>query len=117
MKNSGYTLIEMVLAMVIFCVLMLCSAPFFGFGHKQVYKAGETGYSLQLAKDKVEILKAGTYDGIPVSSHTVHYYKGLTYDAYYGASEVYTVDEQYKVVYVTVAWSAQEVNLHTIISP
>jgi prepilin-type N-terminal cleavage/methylation domain-containing protein len=55
MKHTrGFTLVEVMIASIIFAIVMLYGISFFTFGRKPVVKAQETNFALQLAEDDME---------------------------------------------------------------
>lgn len=72
MRNSrGFTLIEVVVAAVIFALTMLFGLAFFLYGQKNMASAYETTTMLQVAKSRLETEKTREYASIIAIAPTV----------------------------------------------
>ncbi|MBN2407195.1 MAG: type II secretion system protein [Elusimicrobia bacterium] len=121
-RNKGLTLIELIIAIVIFASITLASVAYFGGSRKQAVKAKNMNFALQLAENQLESFKSMEYDRVRGSSPATYRKYGTTFHRYYAASELNTFDEVYKVIQVSVTWRAdgadeRVIRLFTIISP
>ena len=120
-NNSGVTLIEVIIAMLIVTIIALVSTTFFILGKKGTMDAKKASYALQLAEDKVEFFKSTAYSSITSSALETFTRFGTDFARFYVASELYTYDERYKVVGISITWptdgKSKSMNLFTIIAP
>ncbi|MFC2048947.1 prepilin-type N-terminal cleavage/methylation domain-containing protein [Elusimicrobiota bacterium] len=120
-KERGFTLAEVLIALIIFTSVSLISIAYVGFGKKQDVNAKRQVYGLKLAEDQIEMYKTMSYDSIADQPSTIHSKYGTDFTRSYSASELQTTSDKYKVVSVTITWNAssgpQKVNLFTIVSP
>jgi prepilin-type N-terminal cleavage/methylation domain-containing protein len=56
-KTQGFTLIEVMVAAILFAGTMLYGIAFFSFGQKPVASTQETNFALQIAEDDMEQVK------------------------------------------------------------
>lgn len=108
--------------MVIFATISLVSVAYYTYGKKSTVKAKRSIFALQLAENRLELSKTAPYSAVSSSAYTIHTRYGTQFRRYYAASELYTTDERYKVVAITVTWTTEEglekaINLFTLISP
>jgi prepilin-type N-terminal cleavage/methylation domain-containing protein len=110
-KKNAYTLIEVLIAMLIFSINMLFAVVFFTYGQKKGITVDETGYALNLAKANIEQWKTLTYDNIlsgPVSSGSDDSHVGDTRCVYAWQVFVTPVNDpingEYKIIQTTVTW-------------
>ncbi|MFH1414465.1 MAG: prepilin-type N-terminal cleavage/methylation domain-containing protein [Elusimicrobiota bacterium] len=120
-NNKGFTLMEIVVALVLFSSIALTSVAFFSYGQKQGVKAKRVNYALEIAEEEIEILKTKSYNDLGSMGPQAHTRYGTVFNVNYAANEVGTYTEAYKVVTVTVTWSAdgrqRNIELFTILSP
>lgn len=117
MKNTrGFTLIEVVVALVIFSLTMLFGLSFFVYGRKNMQGAYETTTMLQVAKDKIETEKTRAYDSI-ISIAPVVVPKGSVIPYDYTITQTVSVETTLsgplgcsnvnsKIIDVTVSWTS-----------
>ena len=60
-NRKGFTLVEVMVASIIFSIVMLNGLAFFSFGKRPVIRAQETSFALQLAEDDLEAAKMYGY--------------------------------------------------------
>lgn len=120
-KRWGFTLIEVLVAMGIFFGVVMASVAFFSYGRRQGSESNREDYALQLAEDRIEILKTMGYDDISDQGEQTYSRFGTTFNQRYAASELYTYDEVYKVITISVTWTSdgeqKDVKLFSVISP
>jgi len=122
--NKGYTLIECMLAALIFVLVMLYGFVFFTYGQRDIEDIKITSYATTLAKDAIELLKSKDYDDI-ISTQTVvetfFRYNTQFIRTYGVVSEINTNSERYKIVFSSVSYQIsnvpKEISIQTIISP
>ena len=120
-KNKGVTLVELLVAVVIFSIFALGSLAFFGFGKKRSLKSPQVDYAMQLAEDQVELLRTMAYDAVTGSTGNDSFTKyGTTFNRWYATSEFYTYEEVYQVVTISVTWTVdgqqKNVSLYSVIT-
>jgi len=122
-KFNGFTIVEILVAVVIFSTIALASIAYYTYGRRSGIEAKRANYALRLAEDQLELFKSMPYDSVASSAHRVYYKHGAQFTRYYAASQRYSYDENYKVVTVSVTWTSDNGNkkegleLFTIISP
>jgi prepilin-type N-terminal cleavage/methylation domain-containing protein len=144
-KNSGYTLIEVLIAMLIFAINMLFAFTFFTYGNQSKVRSEETNFALNIARDEIEAVKAVDYDHIPLDNTVpvtiIHEgtkagettagkstrkdytdsktSQRLTYTYWVGVQEIKNWNDRYMIVQATVTWRDGEkaVSLTTIVAP
>ena len=125
MNYRGYTLIECMLAALIFALIMLYGFGFFTYGQRDIEDIKITSYATTLCKDAIELLKTKDYDDIistqPVVVETFNRFNTQFKRTYGVISEVNTTSEKYKIVFSSVSYQIsnvpKEVSIQTIISP
>ncbi len=119
-KNKGFSIVEVMVAILVIFITMLFGLSFFSFGHKDIAKGKHVTYAVQLAKDEIEVIKAAQYPYIPVTGNTTFIKYGVNFLCSYGSNEIANDVEQYKIIFVTVTWTAdsvpQMISLHTIVT-
>jgi prepilin-type N-terminal cleavage/methylation domain-containing protein len=124
-KNKGFTLIETMMAMMIFVIVMLFCLTFFVFGNRRLAKANEVSYAVQLAKDDMESVRAVAYNlVVPAGATSItNPQTGIAFTRVRGVQTVGAAGETYKIISVTVTWRAADTNnpmsvsVHSIASP
>jgi prepilin-type N-terminal cleavage/methylation domain-containing protein len=137
MKARGFSIIEVVVAVAIFSIVMLCSLSFFSFSNNIMRRAREQDYALRIAKNEILTCKIACVSSCPpfrdpTEQPVIRYHVipelGLTYCSDLGWNQagsdfgtpVNTYADWYKVVTVTVTWnstidrSTNSVSLHTM---
>ncbi len=126
-KTTGITLIEMIIAIVIFSVVTLGTSTLFYYGNKQKVDSKIYYYAVGLAEDTIEKVRAMndyTYSGVPAYTSATYNKYGITFSLERSAKDEYSYDgvhavNRYKVISTTVTWQdrngvTQSVDLHTI---
>ena len=125
-KEAGFTLVEVLVAILVFSFTMFLGLTIFRYRHKHIIRSREVKFGLGLAGDRTETLKTDEYDQVPpLDQHlqTTHSRYGTIFTCDYWANEIITSTERYKVVSVTVTWISagttldKEINVRTIFSP
>ncbi|MFC2062233.1 prepilin-type N-terminal cleavage/methylation domain-containing protein [Elusimicrobiota bacterium] len=117
----GFTLTEVIVASVILLVLMLYGLSFFSSGGGTgMRQARVVNYALQIGENRIEEIKAGSYDDILASSFTQHMKYGTTFYRNYTSKEINNLEEKYKILYITMTWidngETKQIFLNTIIA-
>ena len=133
--SGGFTLIEVMVAAMLFAIVMLYGLSFFVYGSKPMVRAGEYNFALGLAKNEVEYVKTIQYSVLSAAAPANAYHSssgelhnGLAYVPATSISRVFSGNkvgeyfEEYIVVTATVSWNArdrgnQNVVLTTLVSP
>ena len=110
-NNSGFTLVEMLMAMLVFTVVMLFGFSFFEFGRKAISKAEKKEIAIEIASGKLETAKAGLY-GLIVNESNSEIIEGCTYYCQLTVTD----NVSYKIIQETVTWINGSVGLTTIIA-
>lgn len=122
-SQAGYTLVEVMLASILFGIIAIYGLSFFTFANKNKASAKEVSFALQIAKDKLEDVKAQHYVDIPVTAvpetMIIQSPEGIDFTRSFNVSADNSSDEEYRILYVTVTWnrSLQPVALNTIVRP
>lgn len=120
-NSSAFTLVEVLVAIVIFGIAWVSVLSFFTFGTQKRVAAQKTNFALQLAKDKIEHMKAQDYYAVDVSSDEITTNFGIVFTVNWGTSPELTEPdgEKYKIAIATITWpnAVSSVILKTIISP
>ena len=130
--KKGITLVEILVAIVIFSVVALGSMVFFSVGRKYSRRGEVIEYANILAEDVAQNAKGRPYEDITgsyTSPQTIIRY-GATYQRWYGSRWVHydpipgvrDSGEDYKIISITVTWTtdtgaSDTVTLYTVISP
>lgn len=120
-SEKGITLVEVMLASIIFLFISLGSIYFFGAGSEKGAKAKHVGYAVGLAERGLEELKAWSYDNVAVSvaaSAAPQTYQRYGVDFRKGYTQ--TPSPDYNVYSVSVTWTnadgqQQNIELFTIL--
>jgi len=74
-SEKGFTLLEMMVAIIIFAVVMIGGLSFFVYGRSDISREGHRRAALELASQRLEELKAADYSKIePYSCYGVYDY-------------------------------------------
>jgi prepilin-type N-terminal cleavage/methylation domain-containing protein len=122
-KTRGYTLVEVIIAMIIFAINMLFAITFFTYGNQSRVRSEETNYALNIARDEIETLKSKNYESITVTASTPvsrKFEDDIQYNYWVGVSEINGSEGKYKIIRATVTWTKSEpksISLSTVVSP
>ena len=112
--QKGMTLVEVMVAMIIFVIGMVGGLTYFLYGRGHISQSQHRRGALQLASQKIEELKATDYSSITDDSDNITV-DGTSYSRVWDESTV----GDYKEITVTVSWNqggTQEVELVSIIA-
>ena len=122
-KNNGFTIVELVIAMTIFSIAMLYGLSFFVYANMNHASSGESSYGLQLAKDVLENAKSNGYISIPVGNVVVSHTSpsGLVYGIKRTVTEIKNSTGIYKEITAEITWTdshsiARQATLKTILA-
>jgi prepilin-type N-terminal cleavage/methylation domain-containing protein len=121
-KNPGFSLIEVMVAVAIMAIVSITSIAYFGTMAGKTQDVKHDDYAIKLAADKIEQIRSESYwaasPGAPVEAIPQF---GVTFYRGFMASEPSLPQGRFKVIVVTVTWMADgamhEINLATRISP
>lgn len=125
-RYNGYTLIEVILAIVIFVVIMTAGLSLFSYGRSDINLSGHYRQAKELAEQKLEELKKQVlYDDLANENEDITI-EGITFNRITTITEEFEDEELYelegllKTLEVEVLWTEkghqQKVTLKTIIS-
>ena len=129
-KNKGFTLIELIIAMVIFFMVSVSSAVYYYNGRRNDIRLRDADSRFQYGEGLMELLKAQSYTAYDpyningTNAETITKYE-RDFTRNYGAIEVYINNETYKILVVTSSWDTghlgeniiSDIGLFTIVSP
>lgn len=135
-KERGFTIIEVIVAIFIFTVVMLCGMSFFSFGSKVLMQAREQQYALQLAKQVMTTKDSRDHTHCPIFTKESYRPRILTYfvpevaqtytaifsweqvnNPYgYTAGQSSSTFDWYRIVWVTVTWRSHADQLNRSLS-
>ncbi len=124
--SKGFTLVEVMIAVIIFSITMLYGLSFFAFSARHVAKAKDYTFALQLARDALESAKLDAYDAVPIHpdarTATMPSEEGIQFSSRLTSRVVAAANaEPYKLVTVDVNWVDNgmplQISVNTIISP
>jgi len=114
-RASAMTIVEVALALAIVTIVIVGCTMIFAAGRGQIGRQKNFRIAAQLAAEKIEDFKAGSYSDIEDDTESV-YFDGDTYNR-----NTFVADSNsYKTVRVAVSWGASNepnVSLFTIIAP
>ncbi len=117
MNKRGFTVIEILVALLLFSVGALALAKM------QVISVKGSGFNKEatsataLAQKKMEELKGGFYTSVTSNATGVtDQIAGITYTTTWTSSETGNTPTRYKTVAVTVTWGTKSITITTIIS-
>ncbi|MBU0534529.1 MAG: prepilin-type N-terminal cleavage/methylation domain-containing protein [Candidatus Omnitrophica bacterium] len=64
-RRRGFTLVEVMVAIVIFAIVMIGGFVFFFYGRVHIVNANHQRMALELTKEKIELWKESGYTSIP----------------------------------------------------
>ncbi|MBN1391923.1 MAG: prepilin-type N-terminal cleavage/methylation domain-containing protein [Sedimentisphaerales bacterium] len=117
-SKTAFTIVEVMVAVLIVAIVVIGGSFLFVMGKAQISRQKRFRAATQLASQKLEQLKAGSYDSIADESNSV-VLEGITYTR--------IVDQEpdanglYKQVTVTVGWNqgaaSHDISMVTCIAP
>lgn len=120
-NQKGVTLVEIMVAILIFTIVMLGGLVFFFYGRAHISHSNHQRAALGLAKERMEMWKADDYDNITTQTHSTVSLGGIQFSPGTELMNEETYDSDgYKEVRVTTSWQEKgntcEVQLVTIIA-
>jgi prepilin-type N-terminal cleavage/methylation domain-containing protein len=121
-KKKGVTLVEVMVAIVIFTIVMVGGFVFFFFGRSYIAHSNHQRMALELTKEKIEMWKGSTYASIPSTQNESSIsLGGVQFTRNTSAPETHDTDGSvYKQLTITTSWqergSTYNVQLLTIIA-
>ena len=116
---TGVTLIEVMVAIVIFLIVMLGGFAFFFYGRTHISRSNHQRMALELTKERIELWKADDYDHIVNQNELNIPLGGIQFNRNTAVNEI-IVGGVYREVTVTTSWQERgspcSVQLVTIIA-
>jgi len=117
--KSGITIVEVMVAIVIFTILILGGFASFFYGRSHISHSNHERMALELTKEQIEILKATPYDELPEEDDENITLGGIQFNRNTVISDG-TGGGVYKEITVTTIWQEQgnpvSVQIATIIA-
>ncbi|MDD5454618.1 MAG: prepilin-type N-terminal cleavage/methylation domain-containing protein [Candidatus Ratteibacteria bacterium] len=118
-SKAGVTLVEVMVAIIIFTIVMVGGFVFFFYGRSYIAHSNHQRMALELTKEKIEICKAFGYDSVVLDPGTGVLLGGIQFTRSVAVNET-SLNGTYKTVTVTTSWQERgnnyDVKLVTIIA-
>ncbi|MCB4792021.1 MAG: prepilin-type N-terminal cleavage/methylation domain-containing protein [Elusimicrobia bacterium] len=121
-KIGGFTLIETIIAMVIFSIIVLMSTSSMPSTKDFEMRSKNRVFALELAEKQIELMKTLAYGSVNsavlVTNPATNPDSGIQFGTSVVVNTIAAGGETYKTVAVTVSWpTALTLTLNTIIAP
>ena len=119
-KKKGVTLVEVMVAILIFTIVMLGGLVFFFYGRTYISQSNHERMALELTKEKIELWKADDYSHIANQNESSISLGGTQFSRSTSVVERTGTGGVYKEITVTTSWqqtgTTYNVQLLTIIT-
>jgi prepilin-type N-terminal cleavage/methylation domain-containing protein len=122
-KNSGFTFIEVILALMIFTINMIFGMSFFVYGNQSRVRSEDTGFILEQVRNKIEEYKSRPYNEIVTSNQAETFFHnnlyGYNVSGRVSVSDVGTLDDsdgKYKIITVSATYVRHGISKDLILS-
>lgn len=105
----GFTMVELLVAIIIFAVIMLFGLTFFSFSSNSFGNAKETTFAISCANSEMERMKTVVWGQVKTSSMTVtDAQTGIQYSVHRQVQSQPIGGTEYRIITIAVTWPGQK---------